>query len=326
MTLICCVSLSYAQQSIQFTQYIFNSLSVNPAYAGYKEQWMGQMNLRSQWTGWSGAPKIGALSVDGIVDVMNKRHGVGFQVIGDQLGAQSALSAYANYALRLQLDDEDKHRLSLGIAGGVTQYGLDGNKLNPVDFDDPVLPNGMISTWQPDVRLGVYYANPRWYLGASFQDLFASSTNANDYRFNENSLENLYRNISLYVMGGAVFDVSEGLLLRPSVLIKDNFRGPTSMDVNAMLIFSQKFWIGAGYRTRTQIFDRDYSDYSSNRLSTVNSLQAITQLHVSDKLRIGYSYDFSLNRISNAQNGSHEVGIGMLFGKPRPKSSEPKYF
>src|SRR5690606_7157223 len=138
----------YGQQNIQFTQYIFNSMSVNPAYAGYKEEWFGQLGLRSQWTGWTGAPQTGSVSIDGVLDEVNRRHGVGMQITGDRLGAQSALSAYANYALRLQLDHYDEHRLSLGVAGGVTQYGLDGNKLEYNDQGDGKIPKGMINTWK----------------------------------------------------------------------------------------------------------------------------------------------------------------------------------
>src|SRR5690606_16296221 len=118
-----------AQQNIQFTQYIFNSMSVNPAYTGYKEEWFGQLGLRSQWVGIEGAPQTAALSVDGVVDPGNKRHGVGLQLTADRLGPQTASSAYLNYAFRLRLNDEDTQRLSFGIGAGVTQYGLDGSVL-----------------------------------------------------------------------------------------------------------------------------------------------------------------------------------------------------
>src|SRR5690606_15109956 len=138
---------SFAQQNIQFTQYIFNSMSVNPAYAGYKEEWFGQLGLRSQWTGWEGAPKTGSLSIDGVLDPAVRLHGVGLLLTGVQLGAHSALSAYANCALRLQLDDNDEHRLALGVAGGVTQYGLNGTMPGSVDQGDQILPEGNISTW-----------------------------------------------------------------------------------------------------------------------------------------------------------------------------------
>lgn len=316
----------FAQQNIQFTQYIFNSLSVNPAYAGYKEEWFAQMGLRSQWSGWTGAPKTGTVSLDGVLDPEHRRHGVGLQITGDQLGAQGATSIYANYALRLQLDRADEHRLSLGVAGGVTQYSLDGNKLEYVDGGDGVLPPGKISTWRPDIRLGVYYNNTRWYAGVAVQDLFAGTNSDSDFQFNQNSLESLYRRPHGYLIAGALFELDPGLLLRPSVLIKEDFKGPTSLDVNAMFIFNDKFWIGGGYRTRARIFDREYSDVSVNKLSSTNALSGIAQFYVSPKLRIGYSYDHMLNRMSGLQNGTHEVTLGVTFGQLRRQILSPRYF
>ncbi|MBE8720618.1 PorP/SprF family type IX secretion system membrane protein [Sphingobacterium pedocola] len=317
---------AFAQQSIQFTQYIFNSISVNPAYTGYKEEWFAQMGLRSQWTGWSGAPKTGSISIDGVLDPISKRHGIGLQITADQLGAQSATSVYANYAIRLQLDADDTQRLSLGVAAGLTQYGLDGNKLEMVDPGDQTLPAGKISTWNPDIRLGVYYYNPRWYAGVAVQDLFSGSNNNDDFRFNENLLESLYRNTNVYIIAGALFELEEGLHLRPSVLIKDDFKGPTSLDANAMFIFNSKFWIGAGYRTRTRLFNREYYDNSPNKLSSLNSINAIAQFYATDRLRIGYSYDVMINRMSGLQAGTHEITLGLTFGQFQRQILSPRFF
>lgn len=317
---------SQAQQNIQFTQYIFNSLSVNPAYAGYKEEWFGQVGLRSQWTGWTGAPKTGSISIDGVLDPVNRRHGVGLQVTADGLGAQTATSIYANYALRLQIDDEDTKRLSLGVAGGVTQYGLDGTKLDPVTGGDQVLPPGKISTWVPDIRLGLYYATPKIYAGVAVHDLFSNSVENEDFQFNENSLESLYKNVSLYFIGGGLISLEEGLHLRPSLLVKDDFKGPTSLDANAMLIFNNKFWIGGGYRTRAKIFDREYYDKSVMKLSSLNSVQGIVQFYVTPKLRIGYSYDAMLNKMSGLQSGTHEVTLGITFDRALKQIISPRFF
>ncbi len=316
----------YGQQNIQFTQYIFNSMSVNPAYAGYKEEWFGQLGLRSQWSGWTGAPQTGSLSIDGVLDEVNRRHGVGLQITGDQLGAQSALSAYANYAIRLQLDSYDEHRLSLGVAGGVTQYSLDGNKLEYNDQGDSKIPGGMINTWRPDIRLGIYYSNSRWYAGVSVQDLFAGTDSDEDFQFNQNSLESIYRNFHGYFIAGALFKLDRGLLMRPSVLLKDDFQGPTSLDINTMFIFNDKFWIGGGYRTRSRIFKRDYADYSVNKLSSLNSFSGVVQFYATPKFRIGYSYDHMLNKMSGLQNGTHEVTLGVTFGRGQRQVLSPRYF
>src|SRR5690606_2832966 len=125
------------QQNIQFTQYVFNSMSVNPAYAGYKEELFAQLGLRSQWIDLEGAPQTGSLSIDGLLDLHgDRRHGAGVQIMADQLGPQTATSAYLNYAYRLRLDREDTQRLSFGIGAGVTQYSLDGTMIQVLDEGD----------------------------------------------------------------------------------------------------------------------------------------------------------------------------------------------
>ncbi len=316
----------YSQQNIQFTQYIFNSLSVNPAYAGYKEEWFGQLGLRSQWAGWRGAPKTGSISLDGVLDEVERRHGVGVQVIGDQLGAQSAISVYGHYALRLQLDPYDRQRLSLGVAAGFTQYGLDGNKLEYNDQGDESIPLGVISTWKPDIRLGVYYSNPSWYAGVSVQDLFAGTESDQDFQFSKNSLESIYRNIQGYFIAGALLELERDLQLRPSILVKDDFRGPTTLDVNAMFIFNDRLWLGAGYRTRARIFPRDYSDYSVNKLSALNAVSGIVQFYLTPKFSVGYSYDHMLNKMAGLQSGSHEVTLGVKLGQNNRRIVSPRFF
>lgn len=315
-----------AQQNLQLTQHIFNSLPINPAYAGHKEDWFAQVGLRSQWIDIEGAPRTAMLSVDGLLNPISKRHGVGLNINADFLGAQSATLIYANYALRLAIDEESKHNLALGIAGGVSQYSLDGSKFRLTDPGDPMLPDGPISTWNPDIRLGVYYHNPTWYLGVAVHDLFSNSRSDQDYRFNENSLESLYRNVNIYLTGGARFNLNEGLDIRPSVLIKDDLKGPTTLDINAMLIFDTRFWVGAGYRTRTSMFEREYFDLSAEKLRELRSFQFISQIHVSPRLRLGYSYDVMMNRMSTYNGGVHEVTLGISFGGGSNQTSGATYF
>lgn len=313
------------QQNIQFTQYIFNSLYVNPAYAGYKEEWFGQMSLRSQWTGVEGAPRTGSISFDGVLDETGKRHGVGGQLIVDQLGPLAATSVYGSYALRLQLDSDDEQRLALGVSGGITQYSLDGEKLRAIDPNDPTIPTNKISTFRPDIRFGVFYNNLRWYAGFAVHDLLTKRSDE-DFTFDTESLESLQRTTHGYFMAGALIDLDPGLLLRPSVLVKDDLKGPTSLDVNAMFIFNQKLWIGASYRTRARIFNRDYYDYSPNKLSTLNSISGLLQVYATPKFRIGYSYDHMLNKMNRVQNGTHELTLGISFGDKVNKYLIPKLF
>src|ERR1700744_6631383 len=121
-----------AQQTIQFSQYMFNGLALNPAYAGYKEDLTLNLTDRIQGVGINDAPQTSSVAVDGLANQDNKKVGLGFIATLDQLGPESSVSAYANYAYRLQLDELDTKRLCFGIGAGVLQYSLDGSKFTPV--------------------------------------------------------------------------------------------------------------------------------------------------------------------------------------------------
>lgn len=315
-----------AQQNIQLTQYIFNSMSVNPAYAGYKEEWFGQLALRSQWVGLDGAPQTASLSVDGVTEGVYKRHGVGLQMIADRLGPQSATSAYANYAFRLRLNAEDTQRLSVGIGAGVTQYSLDGRMLDYIDPNDPNIPSGRISNFVPDVRVGLYYYNPSWYLGVSAMDLLSGDQTENIFRWDATTTDNIRRKRHVYLMAGALFDFNDGLKFRPSALWKEDFRGPSSLDLNAMFILDDKFWFGAGWRTGVTAWEKDYERFTGHSLSKRNSFSGILQVYATERLRIGYSYDYIVSRLSSVQNGSHEITLGLTFGGENRRVLSPRFF
>lgn len=317
------LSKSFAQQNIQFTQYIFNSLSVNPAYAGYKEEWFAQLALRDQWTGLQGAPKTGQLSIDGIIDPHRNNMGVGLQITADKLGAQGATSVYGNYAYRLRLDEMDTRRLSIGVGFGFSQYSLDGAKLQSVNPDDPALPYGKESETVPDLRVGVYYSSPTFYAGVSVMDLFSHGLKESFFK-QENNPFTIERKRHFYFIAGTVVDLDHDLKLRPSILIKEDFKGPTSIDLNAMFIFADQFWIGGGYRTGLQVLNREYN--VDKNLSKKNSFSAVAQFYVNQNLRIGYSYDYIVSQLSSLQNGTHEITLGITFPRKGQRILTPRYF
>jgi type IX secretion system PorP/SprF family membrane protein len=318
--------LTFAQQNIQFTQYIFNATSVNPAYAGYKEEWYAQLGLRSQWVGLDGAPQTASISIDGITNPVHKRHGIALQLTADKLGPQSAQSAYLNYAFRLRLDEADTKRLAIGFGLGVTQFSLDGAMLDPIASGDPTVPTGKISNFVPDLRFGIYYSSPSWYAGVSVMDLLSGDQENNIFRWDNTTTDNIRIRRHLYFITGALFDLEPGLKFRPSLLWKEDFRGPSSLDLNAMFILGEKLWLGGGWRTGVSVFERDYQRYTGNKLSKLNSFSGIIQVEATPRLRIGYSYDYIVSKLSSVQNGSHEVTLGFTFGRNSARVLSPRYF
>jgi len=314
---------SSAQQNIQFSQYIFNTLSVNPAYAGYKEEWFVQSALRNQWVGLSGAPKTAQLSIDGILDPQTTKHGVGAQITADKLGAQSATSLTVSYAFRLQLDAADTRRLSFGLGAGVAQYSLNGEALTTVDGNDQALPPGSSSSLSPDFRVGVFYTTPYWYAGLSALDLLSGSGTLDDYRRNAGTSADITRVRHLYFIAGSLVNVNPDFRVRPSMMLREDFRGPTNADFNVMGIFSDRIWLGGGYRTSLKLFKKEYRNTD---VSSRAAIIGMAQFYVNERFRIGYSYDYAVSKLSGYQSGTHEITVGLTFGKAPKASICPRVF
>lgn len=321
---------TFAQQNVQSSQYIFNTVAVNPAYAGFKEDWYLQAGHRMQWDNMgsykndgNGVPMTTQVSIDGVIDPYRKNVGVGLQLTSESLGAQSVLSLYGNYAYRIQLDRADLSRLCFGLAFGITRYGINENKLRYWDTEDPLLNSKNSNThYIPDIRFGVYYYNPKFYIGFSAMNLLSGQDSSSILNWNDTTSNIVYRT-HLYLMGGTLLGLTDYTKLRPSIIIREDFKGPTNIDLSALFVFDNRFWIGGSYRTGFHLW-KGYSNGQS--LSISNALVGIVNFQVSDRFRIGYSYDFSLNSLNSAQNGSHELTIGwFLLGRSKRVLS-PRFF
>ena len=307
-----------AQQTVQFSQYVFNGLAINPAYAGYKEDWTLNLSSRLQWTGISGAPQTGTLSIDGVTDPDKKNIGLGLIATFDQLGPESTTSVYANYAYRLQLDDIDTKRLSFGIAFGGVQYSLDGAKFSATDAGDTGIPTGTVSKLTPDVRFGIYYYSPNFYAGVSVFNLLAQNI--------LNAIDNtalIKQQRTYYLTAGTMIPLSEEIDVKPSFMIKEDFAGPTNLDLTAYLVLKKQVWIGASYRTGVSVLN---SNNLQSGLDAADAVAAIAQFYVNDNFRIGYSFDFTTSKLASYQGGSHELSLTITFPGKYTRVLSPRYF
>ena len=265
------------------------------------------MGLRKQWVGVEGAPQTGTVSLDGILDPRDRKMGVGVQITSDKLGPQSTTTATLNYAYRLQLDPMDNRRLSFGLAVGLAQYALRGDLLNTIDDNDQALPTGRQNTLVPDFRVGAFYNSNFLYMGLSVMNVFSRVNEVVDPSYTDLNID---KSRHMYFMAGGLINLSRDLRLRPSILLKEDFRGPTSADFNAMFILNDRIWIGASYRTGLSLWKKGFQGLSKD-----NSVSGIAQLYLTERFRIGYSYDFVTSDLGNSLNGSHEITLGLAFGK-----------
>lgn len=319
LLLLLVVGQAKGQQTVQFSQYVFNGLSVNPAYAGYKEQLYINSSYRHQWTGIPGAPRTGGISIDG--PSHENRVGLGLQAMVDIMGPQQAFSLYGSYAYRIPLDEEGTKRLSLGLGIGVTQYSLDGKVLIARENNDYTVPTGKVNTLAPDARFGIYYSSPSFYLGVSVMDLFSLYTEKG-YFWKGHNFGTIRKTQHVYLTTGCMLYLSEHLRLKPSVMIKEDFKGPTGMDVNAFLQIDNLVWIGGSYRMNSRLWKKELP----GQLDISNAASAMIEYYVSEKLRIGYSYDLNINKLAGYQGGSHEISIGLSFPSKKSSVISPRYF
>lgn len=318
--LLLSMNIGYAQQTVQFSQYVFNGLAVNPAYAGYKEDLTLNLSFRSQWVGIDGAPRTGTASIDGLANIENKNVGWGVVATTDRLGPQNTLSVYGNYAYRLRLDDQDTKRLSFGLGFGVDQYSLDGSKFNATDIGDGVIPVGNQSKLTPNMRFGIYYTTPKFYVGASALDLL-SGLNSDSVITDSYKVIKQVRH--LYLTAGAMLPLSDGLDLKPTFMIKEDFKGPTNLDLNAYLLINKTVWVGASYRTGIAIWKKSNLQQG---LDKDDAVSGIIEIYLNQRLRLGYSYDYTLSKLSNYQQGSHEISLSLTLPGKRGRVLSPRYF
>lgn len=296
----------HAQQSAQYTQYIFNGLVINPGYAGSKGVTNASAMYRSQWTGLEGAPTTQTVSVDG--SVKDGRVGLGFLAINDRLGAQGNLGAYANTAFRVQMSKKSK--LSLGFGAGILQYSLDGSMLNP-GTADPSIPTTRMSTILPDAKAGMFFNTDRYYLGLSVANLIPI----------KNDLIEVPRR-QFFLTSGYVFDLGQHLKFKPSFLVKENLEGPTNVDLNAFVLLKEVLWLGATYRRGFFVLEKPAP---SQVLGLDNAWAGMAELYINNKLRAGYSYDITLSELRGF--GSHEISLGYFFFRKQDSSMlSPRYF
>ncbi len=284
-----------AQQAPQYSQYIFNELVINPAYSGSKDILNINATYRSQWTGMEGAPTTQTISADG--PMRNDRMGWGMHIINDAIGAQSQTGIYGNIATRVNLSRTA--RLSLGIAGGVSQYVLDGTKLNAGDdILDAAIPLNRESRILPDAKVGIFFNTERYYAGLSVANLIP---------FKDSKTDIATPRRHYFLSSGYMFDLGAYVHLKPSFLLKQDFKGPSNLDLNAFLLLYNKLWLGASYRTAIPMFTKvDMTDIKKR-----NAWALMTQVYATPKFRIGYSYDISLTKMRDYS--SHEVSLGYSF-------------
>jgi len=302
-----------AQKDIGSDKYIFNGIYINPAYTGYKQDFYVQSFYKSQWTGFTGAPQ--SFSLAGDAQISNSKVGLGLVISSDNIGAQSYLSAYGNYAYRIQVGDNENTQMAFGLGLGFVQNGIDGTKLLAVDNGDNIVPSDFQSVLLPDSRVGAMYSCDDFYIGVSMDNMIAH------YFKHDNTIFDIVPKPQYYLTAGTLMTLNDDIKLKPSFLIRDEQDGIKNMDLNAFVLFGDRLWLGATYRTDI------VKTAAANNIQSSNSVAAVMEIVVNEKIRVGYSFNYSMSPLGNNNYGSHEISLGIyLKSKKTTSYLNSRYF
>lgn len=295
LTLLLTTNKVVGQQDPQFTQYMYNTMSVNPAYAGQREVLSITGLYRTQWVGLSGAPKTQTLAIHS--PLRNERIGLGLSVVNDELGPSDETYIDVNGSYTLPLD-YGYTKLSFGVKAGLHQLSTDWNKGIFQNPDNAF--NENISRLSPTVGVGLYLHSREWYLGLSVPNLL--QTQHYDDLIESIATERLH----YFFIAGVVFDASYDVKLKPSVFVKAVSGAPLIADLSLNALIKDKLTLGLAWR---------WDD----------SISALAGFQISEGLLVGYAYDLTTTNLSNYNSGTHEIMLRFELQKARRLLS-PRFF
>jgi type IX secretion system PorP/SprF family membrane protein len=287
---------SFAQQDAQYTQYMYNTVNINPAYAGSR----GVMSIfglhRTQWVGLDGAPTTNAFSLN--TPINNSNLGVGLSFVNDKIGPtnENNISADVSYSVQTS----ETYKLSFGIKASGNIFSLDRNKLNPADPGDDYL-QSVNSEFSPNLGAGIYLHSDKLYFGLSVPNFLQ------DKKYSDNDYAVFQERMNVYAIGGYVFDLSPDIKFKPAFLTKMVTGAPLQLDVSGNFLFFDKLMIGGAYRWDA-------------------AASALAGFQITDGLFIGYSYDMETTRLKHYNSGSHEVFLRFELFNKVSKMVSPRFF
>jgi type IX secretion system PorP/SprF family membrane protein len=287
----------YAQQEPQYTQYMYNPILVNPAYAGSKGYTSVYALYRTQWVGLEGAPQTINFSMNKPLNA--SKLGYGISVINDRIGPsdETQLAVDLSYSIFFNND----YRLAFGVKASANLLNIDYTKLNQYNPGEVILQNNITNRVSPNIGTGIYFYNKKGYLGASVPMLLDTK------KYDDISNSDINQRYHLYFIGGKIFDLGSNTKFKPAFISKIVAGSPVQLDLSANFLFNEKFTIGAAYRWSA-------------------SLSAMAGFHINNKLFVGYGYDRETTKLSGFNSGSHEIFLQFELFENNKRVETPRFF
>ena len=298
--LISTVGLS--QQDAQYTQYMYNTISINPGYAGSRDVLSLNGLYRTQWVGLEGAPKTMTFALN--TPLRNQNLGLGVSLIRDEIWIQD--ETYLDIDFSYTINTSDSGQLAFGLKAGAHLLNIDFTRTNPENNtdDDFDIANNVDNRFSPNVGFGVYYHTDRFYLGYSAPTLLRTKY----YDDEVSTVSYLAKDrVNHYLIAGYVFNLSDNTKLKPALLFKAVQGAPLQADLSGNVLFNDKLALGLAYRWDA-------------------ALSGLISFQLSEGLMIGYAYDWETTELNNYNSGSHEIILRYELISSKDGVISPRFF
>ncbi len=302
LILVLISGISYAQQDAQYTQYMYNTIVVNPAYAGSREAMSIFALHRTQWVGLDGAPVTNNFSMHTPINGSNV--GIGLSVINDRIGPSDENNIAVDFSYSIHTSD--RYKLSFGLKASANLLNVDFSKLHIYNPGDPRFQDNIDNKFSPNIGVGLYLHSDNTYFGLSAPYLL--ETNHFDDTANNNASTFMAsERLHFYFIAGHVFDLSANVQFKPSVLTKMVQGAPLQVDLSGNFLINEKFTAGLAYR-----WDSSFS--------------GLVGFQVSDSWFVGYAYDMDTTKLANYNSGSHELFLRYELFNKNDRIISPRFF
>lgn len=291
---------TYGQQDAQFTQYMYNTIVVNPAYAGSRQS----MNIfalhRTQWVGLEGAPVTNSFSIN--TPISNSNVGIGLSVVNDKIGPSVENNIAADFSYSVATSEN--YKMSFGLKASANLLNIDFTKLDYAG--GPIFEENVDNKFSPNIGVGFYLHSDVSYIGISAPNLI-ETVHFDKGATSSSSSHVAAEKINYYLIAGHVFELSPSVKLKPALLTKFVQGSPLQVDVSANFLMNEKFAAGLAYRWSA-------------------AMSAMVGFQASDSWFIGYSYDFDTTALANYNSGSHEIFLRYELFQSYDKIISPRFF
>ncbi len=292
LPLLLCFFIANAQSDPLYSQYMFNIQAFNPAYTGSWNNAGFTVISRQQWSDFENNPESNSITFQ--YPTANKKTGVGFSILNDNIGELNRNYYYLDYSYGIRI--KNNTILRMGLKGGMQNYrnNMAGFKL--IDPNDPAFLNHQNELWMPNFGIGTFIYNNIFFSGFSINNILENNYTPNFNKF--------------IIIGGIVLHLAEGIDFKPTFNIIYNENSPVIADINVSFLFANRVWIGAMYRTTDDL-----------------NVGINANLILGDNLRVAYAYDMMHNTGLNAfSTGTHEIMLSYEFSLSKTKFTSPRYF